>query len=302
MQSTWQQLSKEISGAVAQAGRAVVAVDGRSGHTSSGILWRPHLVLTAAHAIRRDANISILTGSGDSVRATVAGRAPATDIAVLKLDQEIKTECADFGSTTSLAVGEVIVAIARTRRGNIVASSGILGGLMGEWRSGRTRIDQFIRPDITLYPGFSGGALIGAEGKILGMTTGGLLRGKPMTIPSSTLIRVAEELAAKGYVASPYIGLVMQPVHIPDLLKKQSGVNAEGGLLVMHVETGGPAETAGVLLGDILVDLDGRGFADVEDLQDVLRQRGINQDVKAALIRGGQKVELTIKIGERPLR
>src|SRR5204863_787773 len=169
--------------------------------------------------------------------------------------------------TDSMAVGEITVAIARTRRGNVVASSGIVSGLMGEWQVGRTRIDQFIRPDLNLYPGFSGGALIGASGDILGLNTSGLVRGKFITIPSSTLTRIAEEIAAKGHVAQPYIGLVMQPVEIPGSLQKRAGVDATAGLLVMHVESGGPADVAGALLGDILINMDGRSIEDLEDLQ-----------------------------------
>ena len=112
---------------------------------------------------------------------------------------------------------------------------------------------------------------------------------------------MAEELASKGRLASPYVGLVMQPVTIPAALQNMSGVNAAAGLLVMHVEASGPAEAGGVLLGDILVSLDGQGFDALEDLQEILRRRGINEVVKGTVIRGGQKLELTLKIGERPL-
>jgi serine protease DegQ len=302
MQTVWQQLSKEIAERVAQAGRSVVGVDARGGHTSSGIVWRKDLVLTAAHTVRQEGNIGIISESGKLTTGRLAGRASRGGVALLKLDQEIEAVPAEFGSTGSLTVGEFVVAIGRTRRGNIVASSGILSGLMGEWQVGGTRIDQFIRPDLMLYPGFSGGALIGADGGILGMTTGGLLRGKPLTIPASTLTRVAEELLAKGHIATPYVGLVMQPILIPESLQKQSAVNVSGGLLVVHIEQGGPADAAGVLIGDILVTMDGQSAADLEDLQKILRQRGVNQEVKAGLIRGGKKTELTIRIGERPLR
>src|SRR5207247_8985954 len=234
---------------------------------------------------------------GRSVLARLIGRDRGTDIALLKLDQDIEMQPAQFGSTQELAVGEFTVAVARTRLGNIVASAGIISGLRGEWQVARTRVDQFIRPDLYLYPGFSGGALLDGRGGVLGLNTSGLLRGKPITIPSSTLARIAEEIAWKGHVTQPYVGLVMQPVQIPESRRKKAGVNATSGLLVMHVEPGGPADTAGILLGDILLEMDSRKFDDVEDLQDVMHAKGAGNEVQAMLIRGGQQVQATIKIG-----
>jgi S1-C subfamily serine protease len=302
MSTTWQELSREISEAVRRAGESIVAVDGRSGHTSSGIVWRSDSILTAAHSIRHDTNIGVILGAGRSVQARVAGKDRGSDIALLKVDQEIDAQPARFGNTASLAVGDLTVAVARTRRGHVVASSGIVSGLMGEWQSARTRIDQFIRPDLVLYPGFSGGALAGADGSVLGLNTSGLIRGKPITIPSSTLARIAEEIGTRGHVAQPYIGLVMQPVQIPEELQKKAGVDAAAGLLVMHVEPGGPAYSGGALLGDILVDLNGKTFADLEDVHEALRGIGAGHEVQATMIRGGEKVQLMIRLGERPLR
>jgi S1-C subfamily serine protease len=294
------ELSKEISQAVEQAGKSIVAVDGRSGHTSSGIVWRADSILTAAHSIRHDTNIRVIVGPGRTVTAKLTGKDRGTDLAVLKLDEKVESEPAQLGTGTTLSVGELAVAVARTRRGNVVASAGILSGLMGEWQIARTRIDQFIRPDLMLYPGFSGGALVGPGGNILGLNTSGLVRGKSITIPSSTLTRVAEEIAAKGHVAQPYVGLVMQPVEIPGSLQKNAGVEAKTGLLVMHVEPGGPADKAGALLGDILIDIDGRSFENLEDVHEELRRKGAGQEVQAKVIRGGQNIQITIRIGERP--
>jgi S1-C subfamily serine protease len=193
------------------------------------------------------------------------------------------------------------VAIARTRRGNIVASSGIIGGIMGEWQVGRTRIDQFIRPDLNMYPGFSGSALIGTAGGILGLNTTGLVRGKCITIPSSTLTRIADEILAKGHVVQPYIGLLMYPVQIPDSLQKKANVDSSAGLLVMHVESGGPAELGGALLGDIVLDIDGNPLDDLQQLQKQLGRKRIGTATQANVIRGGERIQLTIQIGERPV-
>lgn len=301
MNGILQQFSKEVSSAIAAAGRSIVAVDGRSGHTSSGIVWRKDSILTATHALRRDADIGVTLGPGNTTTARLAGRDRSCDIALLRLDKEIDLPPMQFGNATSLAVGDFSIAVARTRRGNIVASAGIISGLMGEWQVGRTRIDQFIRPDLTLYPGFSGGALVNSEGHLLGLNTSGLLRGKPIAIPSSTLSRIAEEIAASGHVARPYIGLVMQPVEIPQSLRQRAGVEADTGLLVMDVETGGPSDAAGVLLGDILIRLEGKAFDTLQDLQDIIAGKKSGDTVQVELIRGGQRTETTIKIGSRPL-
>jgi serine protease Do len=103
-------------------------------------------------------------------------------------------------------------------------------------------------------------------------------------------------------VARPYVGLVMQPVEIPDSLQKKAGVNAGAGLLVMHVESGGPADLAGVLLGDVLLDMEGRAFSDLDDVYEALRAKSAGQEVQTSLIRGGTRLQLTIRIGERPSR
>jgi len=300
MANTWEQLSKEITEVIDRTGKSIVAVDGRAGHTSSGMVWRKNFVITASHTIRQEAGIRVILGSEQSVQARLAGRDRNADIALLKLDQDISSPPADFGSTAGLAVGDFTVAVARTRRGNLVASAGIVSGLMGEWKFHRTRIDQFIRPDLTLYPGFSGGALAGAEGNVLGLNTSGFLRGKPITIPSSTVARIAEEIASTGRVAKPYVGLVMQPVQIPERLQSSAGVSMPAGLLVMHVEAGAPADLAGTLIGDILLQIDGKPLDDLEDLHDVLDNKGAGKEVAVTLLRGGKVVQSTITIGMRP--
>ena len=300
MATSWHQLSKEIKTTIDHAGKSIVAVDGRAGHTSSGIVWRKDFVITASHSIRQDTGIRVILSADQSVQARLAGRDRGSDIALLKLDGEVKSPQAEFGSTAELAVGDFTVAVARTRRGNLVASSGIISGLMGEWKVHRTRIDQFIRPDITLYPGFSGGALVGADSKLLGLNTSGFLRGKSITIPSSTLTGIAEQIAQTGHVVRPYLGLVMQPVQIPESLRTSAGVNSDTGLLVMHVERGAPADLAGVLIGDILLDIDGTSLDDLQDLHAVLDSKGVGEEVSVSLVRGGKLIQSAIKIGARP--
>jgi S1-C subfamily serine protease len=300
MANAWQELSKGITEAIDRTGESIVAVDGRAGHTSSGIVWRTDFVVTASHSIRQEVGICVLLGGERVVKAHVAGRDRGADLALLKLDQEVAAPPAEFGTTAALSVGDFTVAVARTRRGNLVASTGIVSGLMGEWKLQRTRIDQFIRPDLVLYPGFSGGALVGSEGKILGLNTSGLLRGTPITIPSSTVTRIAEVIAAAGNVAQPYLGLVLQPVQISETLQTSAGVNATTGLLAMHVQAGAAADAAGMFVGDILLEIEGKTLGDLGDLHDVMDNKGVGQEVAVTLLRGGKVVRSTIKLGARP--
>ena len=153
----WAALSNELADAAATVGECVVAVQGGR-HPSSGICWSNDVVVTANHALRRDEEIAVITSAEEGVQARVIGRDPSTDLAVIRLQHATKAPSVTWGDAARLRIGDLVLALGRTRRGNIVASSGIVSGLMGAWRTWHGgRIDQFIRPGLTLYPGFSGG-------------------------------------------------------------------------------------------------------------------------------------------------
>jgi S1-C subfamily serine protease len=184
-----------------------------------------------------------------------------------------------------------------------VASAGIIGGVSGEWRTWRGgRVDQNIRLDLAFYPGFSGGPLVSAEGKVLGMNTNGLGKGRAVTIPVSTVNRTLDELLEKGHIARPYLGLAMQPVAIPENLRGQLKSSPAGGLMVMHVEPGGPADKAGIVIGDIIVELQGKPALDTENIQELLLSTKIGQSAPVTVIRGGAAAQMSITTGERPAR
>jgi S1-C subfamily serine protease len=295
----WAAVSNELATTTATAGKSVVAVLGRR-HPSSGILFRPDAIVTASHALRRDDEIAVVTGPGQKLKAQLAGRDAGTDLAVLRLEHSIDAPPAAWSSTSNLRVGELVLALGRTWRGNIAASSGILSGLVpGPWRTWRNgELDQFIRPDVTLYPGFSGGPLIASSGKFLGLNTAGLHR-SGITIPAGTVQRVAAELLEKGAIERPYLGLGMQPVTLTESLRSKMNLTASDGLLVAHVDAGGPADKAGVLLGDLLLELGGQGLQDIESVQNVLRSAKAGQEMETKLIRAGTVTALKIKLEAR---
>ncbi len=298
---TWNELSNELSQAIQTVGKSIVTVQPGGGRTSSGIILENDTVLTSAHAVSEGENIRGRISPDQPFAATLVGRDPGTDIALLKADTKF-SGAAKFAENPQLAVGQVVIAIARTWRGNLVASAGILSGIMGEWHTHRgKKIDAFIRPDLTLYHGFSGGALIGADHKIIGMTTGALRRGSPLTVPYATINRVTSVLLEKGYIPSPYLGLGLQPARLPESLKQKLNLTQHAGVLVVHVEPGSPADKAGVLLGDVLLKIADRNFAE-QGTTSILSTLAPGQSMSVAGIRGGQAFNSTILVGERPRR
>src|SRR5262249_34266281 len=189
----------------------------------SGVYWRKGVIVTADHTLRRDEEIAIRFDANTRVSARLAGRDPSTDLAILKLDGEAMASVPEFGDPSSLRLANLVLALGRTRRGTLAASAGIVGGVGGEWRTWRGgRIDQEIRLSLELYPGFSGGPLASVEGKVLGINTNGLSRGRAVAIPVATVNRVVDELLEKGHISRPYLGIAMQPVSLPEALRKKA--------------------------------------------------------------------------------
>ena len=293
--------SEQISAAATQAGASVVTVQARRRIPSSGIYWRDGVVVTVDHAIQYEQGITVLSSGSKPIEAKLAGRDPATDLAILKVEDS-HSSLPQFGDPAQVKLGHLVLALGRTRQGNLVASSGIIGGLAGEsrtWRGGR--LDQSIRLDLELYPGFSGGPLVNVEGKILGVNTNGLGGGRPMAIPSATVNRTVDQLLAKGYVPRPYLGAALQPVRIPDSVRSSLTSNP-GGLIVLHVETGGPAEKAGIVLGDVIVELEGKPVPHTYEIRSALASSKVGDILKLKLLRAGTPVEVSVNLAERPAR
>jgi S1-C subfamily serine protease len=286
-------LSNELAGAVEQAGRAVVAVNARPRFASSGVLWRPGIIVTAEHAVRRRDEIGITLPDGRTTSATLAGRDAGTDIAVLKL-AENGAPTAVFGSSETLRPGQVVLAIGRSPDSGVNATMGIMSAVSGPWRSWRGgQIDQYLRLDLTLYPGSSGGAVVDTEGRVLGISTSALSRVAGLAVPASTVNRVVDELLRSGHVSRGYLGLGLHPVSLPD---------GSTGLIVLSAEPDGPAARAGVLIGDILVALAAQPVRDTDDIQSTLDSKSVGKPIAARIVRGGQVIEVNITVGERPRR
>jgi S1-C subfamily serine protease len=298
-QSAWSRLSEELTAAIERAGKSVVAVQSGHRHASSGLVWRSDIVVTANHTVRHESELAVILEGGESISATIVGRDPTTDVAVLRLSASRNLPNRD-SAEAAIKVGRLVVAVGRSRRGNLVASSGILSGVMGAWHTWHGgAIDRFIRPDLTMYPGFSGSALIDSGGQVLGINTAGLRRGACITIPPATVNRVVEELLAKGHIARPYLGLAMQPIRIPESLKTKLNLTNETGLLVVDVEPNGPAEQAGLMVGDILLGFAGGAPEELFGFRQRLQSTQIGEKVELSIVRGGARSSIVVIVGER---
>jgi serine protease DegQ len=295
-----QLFSNQLADAVDRSGQMIVTVNARRRRSSSGIHWRSNLIVTADHTIQRDEDITVTLPDGRTIAATIAGRDSSTDIAVLRLEGvELPTVQL---ATEPQKVGQIVLAIARNSEGAISASMGIIGAISNGWRSRHGgRLNQIIRPSVMLYPGFSGGALVNAEGQVIGLNTSGA-RHMPLTIPAATVDRVVDQLLQKGRIARGYLGLGMQAIRLPETLRQSLNLSSVGGVIVVSVESGAPADQAGVLIGDIIVSLDNQEIEDVSDIHSVLDPEKVGQPVTAKIVRGGTLTDVTITVGERPGR
>lgn len=307
MNDSLSSLSQSMTGAVEKISPSIVAVDARRRVPTSGVIWRPDIIVSTNHTVRRDEEITITTHDGRSFPATLAGRDPSTDLAVLRFDGGGGTGGGggDALATTDAAatkVGNLVLAVGRAHpsRG-VTASLGIVSEAGGGWRTWRGgEIDRLIRPDISIFIGFSGGALVDAEGRVVGVNTTGLARGAALTIPAATVNRVVDHLLQHGRVARPYLGVAMQPVALPDDLRSKYNWPAATALMMLSVEPNAAAGQAGITLGDVLVALDGAAVADTDDVQAALGRSAVGQTITATILRGGERHEMTITLGERP--
>lgn len=292
-------LSDDLATAVERAGRSVVAIHARRRIPSSGLVWRPGVVVTASHTVTRDEDISLTLPDGSTAPATLAGRDETTDLAVLRTDAAGLLP-AERAETSALRAGNLVLAVGRPGAA-LTASLGVVSAVGAEWRTWQGgRIDRFVRLDLAIYDGFSGGPLVEAGGRVLGINTSGLARGMPLTIPASTVDRVADQILAGGRLGRGYLGLASQAVRLPEALRQALKLTGDFGLVVVNVEPGGPAERGGVLLGDILVALDGMPVTDPRDVLAALTPERVGQAIKARVLRGGQPTEVSITVGPRP--
>lgn len=294
-------LSEHLASTVQQAGQSTVAIHARPRFDSSGVHWSPGIVVTADHTIQREEDLRITTSNGSTLKAELVGRDPGTDLAVLRVNG-LDIPVAARANNNTLQPGSIILAVGRFKD-SASAAFGVLSSISGPSQSSRGgHLDQVVRLDIALHPGASGGAVVNASGELIGIATPALSRLSIFAIPLSTVGRVSEKLLKHGRIPSGYLGIGFQAVAIPDHLKTKLNLAASTALIAVSVDPVAPAGQAGMMIGDVLLELGGRAIERPENVQELLDSDSIGKKLTARILRGGNTMEFQITVGERPQR
>lgn len=297
MADVLQSLSDELAALTEQVGASVVRVEARRRLPASGVIWERGVIVTSNHVVERDEDIHIGLPEGKRIEATLVGRDPSSDLAVLRAECDLPIP--NWASPETIRVGQLVLALGRPSE-SVMATLGVVSALeSGDKLPTGMQIDPFVQTDVVMYPGFSGGALVSAGGRVLGVNTSAM-RGISLTIPTSTIRRVVETLLKHGKMQRGFLGVGAQTVKLSPPLADLAGQRY--GLLVASVEPESPAEAGGVLIGDILVRFDQTALGSPEDLIRALQGDCIGKSIPLTLLRGGALQTLSVTVSERPSR
>jgi len=286
--------SESLAAAVERAGQATGSVDARGRIPATGVIWsNAGEILTADHVVQRDEDLGVILPDGNRLAARLVGRDPHSDLALLKVEAA-GLVAPEFAA--GYKVGHVALALGRPD--DLQASVSHIVSIGGPVRGGFRYLEAYIQTDVTMFPGFSGGPLVDAAGRVIGINSSALARGASLAVPVAAADRVVAALRQFGRVQRGYLGVSTQPVALAEAVAAQVG--QPSGLMVITVEADGPAARAGVLQGDVLVGLGGQPVKDVDGLHAVLGPDTVGQTLAARVVRGGQIQEIAVAVAPRP--
>src|SRR5215469_16391389 len=292
-------LSNALAGATDRAAAAAVAIHTETRGSSSGVVWRTGVIVTADRALRRDEEIQVTLADGRVVPATLAGRDPSTDLAVLRCTEAV-APVAEFGDTAALKPGSLTLVVGRTRASGPVAALGVVSLVAAERRTWTgASLVPYIRLDVSLQPTAIGGAVVDANGRVVGLATPRFARFGAIAIPAATVSATVETLLQKGHIPRGYLGVGLQPVRLPDALRQSLQRSERAAAIVLEVEPEGPAHKAGIVIGDIFVTLGGRPVSRLEDVHSQLPSGAIGKPLTLQFVRGGAVQQANLIVGER---
>jgi S1-C subfamily serine protease len=292
-------LSNALARETDRAAASLVAVHTEQRGSSSGVVWRNGIIVTAEHALRRDEEIQVTLPDGRVVPATLVGRDASTDLAVLKC-AEATSPVAETAEASAIKPGSLVLVVGRTRASGPVAALGAVSLVTGERRTWiGAALSPYIRLDVGLQPTAVGGAAIDANGRIIGIATPRFARFGAIAVPAATVNRVVDALLKGGHIPHGYLGVGLHPVRIPDALRQSLKREEKTAAIVVEVESDSPANKAGIMIGDLLLSFGQHAIARVEDVHAHLAGESIGKSVAVKFARGGVAQEATIVVGER---
>lgn len=292
-------LSNTLAQATDRAAASAVAVHTEARGSSSGVVWRPGVIVTAEHALRRDEDIQITLPDGRVAPAKLAGRDASTDLAVLKCP-EATSAVAETSDVSTIKPGSLALVVGRTRASGPVAALGAVSLVVAERRAWTgAALAPYIRLDISVQPTAVGGAVVDPSGRVIGIATPRFARFGAIAVPAPTVNRVVDTLLQKGRIPRGYLGVGLQPVRLPDTLRKTLKRDDKTAAIVLEVEPEGPAHKAGIVIGDIFVALAGHPVARLEDVHGQLGAESIGKSLPLKFVRGGALQEANILVAER---
>ena len=292
--------SNQLADAVSAVTPSVVQVQGRR-RPASGLVYADNVVLTTVRALGREDGLHVRRDDGATLDAELAGWDPTTSLAVLRVAGLGTAAIAPASSPAR--VGHLALAVARSWSNAVTASAGIVSVIGGPLPTGRRRaIDEVIRTTAPMHDGFAGGAFLDTSGGLVGIATAAAIRGLGVVIPASIAWKTAATLLEHGQLERGYLGIAGQPVTLPEKQQAADGRHdgRDAAFLVVGVTSGSPAAAAGVLVGDVLLEFDGRPIESPEDLLDLLVGDRVGRQVTLRALRGGAVTELSVTVGKRP--
>jgi len=292
-------LSNALARETDRAAASIVAIHTEARGSSSGVVWRGGIVVTAEHALRRDEEIHVTLPDGRIVPATLAGRDASTDLAVLKC-AEAASPVAEISDVSTIKPGNLVLVVGRTRASGPVAALGAVSLVTTERRTWiGASLSPYVRLDVGLQPTAVGGAVIDAYGRTIGIATPRFARFGAIAVPASTVNRVVDALLKAGHIPHGYLGVGLHPIRLPDALRQTLQRNEKTAAIVVEVEPESPAHKAGIMIGDLLISFGPHPITRVEDVHAQLAAEAIGKPVVVKLVRGGVAQETKIVVSER---
>ena len=292
-------LSNALARETGRAAANIVAIHTEARGSSSGVVWRSGVIVTAEHALRRDEEIHATLPDGRIVPASLAGRDASTDLAVLKCAEAV-SPVAEISDVSAIKPGSLVLVVGRTRASGPVAALGAVSLVASERRTWMgARISPYIRLDIGLQPTAVGGAVIDASGRAIGIATPRFARFGAIAVPASTVNRVADALLRTGHIPHGYLGVGLHPIQLPEALRQSLQRKEKTAAIVVEVEPESPAHKAGIMIGDLLISFGGHAISQVEDVHAQLSAEAIGKSMLVKFVRGGAAQETSIVVGER---